>query len=174
MKHGPKKLLLCARQWPSYFQLPVLMLMLITLLNDGTLISIGYDRAAASTRPERWNLRQTFFMASVLGLVACLSSLLLLGMCLDASTPGSVFQRLGLPPLEYGKIITLIYLKACRCTCAEDTQLLIHANSGLQEYVHRHGMVGVLRSSAGLEVLQRRHTHSSQGMHVPRCPSRTS
>ena len=29
--------------WPLCFQLPVLMLMLITLLNDGTLISIGYD-----------------------------------------------------------------------------------------------------------------------------------
>jgi hypothetical protein len=27
--------------WPDFFQLPVLMLMLITLLNDGTLISIG-------------------------------------------------------------------------------------------------------------------------------------
>lgn len=111
--HGPDKLLLCARQWPSYFQLPVLMLMLITLLNDGTLISIGYDRALASTRPEKWNLRQIFFMASVLGLVACLSSLLLLWMCLDAHNPGSAFQRMGLPAIEYGKIITLIYLKAC-------------------------------------------------------------
>ena len=113
------------RQWPSYFQLPVLMLMLITLLNDGTLISIGYDRAVACTRPERWNLRQTFFIASVLGLVACLSSLLLLWMCLDAANPGSVFQRLGLPAVEYGKIITLIYLKA-RCgtrSWAVDTRL---------------------------------------------------
>jgi len=101
-----------ARQWPSYFQLPVLMLMLITLLNDGTLISIGYDRAVASARPERWNLRQVFAMAGVLGLVACLSSLLLLGACLDAGRPGSAFARLGLPAIEYGKIITLIYLKA--------------------------------------------------------------
>ncbi len=29
--------------WPEYFHMPVLMLMLITLLNDGTLIAIGYD-----------------------------------------------------------------------------------------------------------------------------------
>src|SRR5579871_4865049 len=29
-------------EWPQFFQMPVLMLMLITLLNDGTLISIGY------------------------------------------------------------------------------------------------------------------------------------
>ena len=108
----PAEALVRARQWPSYFQLPVLMLMLITLLNDGTLISIGYDRAVASARPERWNLRQIFTMASVLGLVACLSSLLLLGACLDAGRPGSAFARLGLPAIEYGKIITLIYLKA--------------------------------------------------------------
>jgi H+-transporting ATPase len=28
-------------EWPDFFSMPVLMLMLITLLNDGTLISIG-------------------------------------------------------------------------------------------------------------------------------------
>lgn len=37
--------------FPNFFQLPVLMLMLITLLNDGTLISIGYDNVIASPRP---------------------------------------------------------------------------------------------------------------------------
>ena len=30
-------------EWPGFFHMPVLMLMLITLLNDGTLIAIGYD-----------------------------------------------------------------------------------------------------------------------------------
>jgi hypothetical protein len=34
-------------EWPVFFSLPVLMLMLITLLNDGTLIAIGYDNAEA-------------------------------------------------------------------------------------------------------------------------------
>lgn len=47
----------CCAQWPSFFQLPVLMLMLITLLNDGTLISIGYDRVTPNPRPDKWNLR---------------------------------------------------------------------------------------------------------------------
>ena len=32
-------------------------LMLITLLNDGTLISIGYDNVKPSHYPEKWNLR---------------------------------------------------------------------------------------------------------------------
>ncbi len=33
--------------------MPVMMLMLITLLNDGTLISIGYDNVTPSQTPEK-------------------------------------------------------------------------------------------------------------------------
>lgn len=43
-------------QWPAFFKMPVLMLMLITLLNDGTLISIGYDNVTPGHMPEKWNL----------------------------------------------------------------------------------------------------------------------
>jgi len=98
-------------QWPSFFQLPVLMLMLITLLNDGTLISIGYDNVVPNKRPDKWNLRVIFTIASVLGAVACLSSLLLLWACLESGHKGSLFRRMHLPPIPYAKIITLIYLK---------------------------------------------------------------
>ena len=46
-------------EWPFYFQLPVLMIMLITLLNDGALISIGYDNVVPSTVRDRSNGVQT-------------------------------------------------------------------------------------------------------------------
>jgi len=36
----------------QFFHLPVLMFMLITLLNDGTLMSIGYDRVVPQPRPQ--------------------------------------------------------------------------------------------------------------------------
>ncbi|CAL8471949.1 g11491 [Coccomyxa elongata] len=98
-------------RWPSFFQLPVLMLMLITLLNDGTLISIGYDNVVPNPRPDKWNLRVIFTVASVLGSVACLSSLLLLWACLQSGHPHSLFRRMHLPPIPYAKIITMIYLK---------------------------------------------------------------
>merc|ERR1712178_363417 len=39
------------QEWPPFFHMPVLMLMLITLLNDGTLITIGYDYAVPPTTP---------------------------------------------------------------------------------------------------------------------------
>jgi len=97
--------------WPKYFQLPVLMLMLITLLNDGTLIAIGYDKVVPSKTPERWNLPFIFCVSSVLAVVACGSSLLLLWAALDSNNKDGAFAALGLPPLEYGQVLTAIYLK---------------------------------------------------------------
>ena len=41
--------------------------MLITLLNDGTLITIGYDTVEPAARPQQWNLKAMFLVAGVLG-----------------------------------------------------------------------------------------------------------
>lgn len=97
--------------WPHYFKLPVLMLMLITLLNDGTLISIGYDNVIPSTYPNVWNLPVLFLVASVLAGVALVSSLLLLYWALDSWNPDSLLYMLGLGNLSYGQVTTLMYLK---------------------------------------------------------------
>nr|AWC08675.1 putative plasma membrane H+ ATPase [Chara australis] len=97
--------------WPEFFQLPVLLLMLITLLNDGTLITIGYDYVIPSQNPEKWNLKVLGLASVVLAAVACFSSLLLLWAALDSWRTHSLFQRWGLRPIEYGQIVTMIYLK---------------------------------------------------------------
>jgi len=85
--------------------------MLITLLNDGTLISIGYDHVKPSKYPDVWNLPVVFSVASVLSGVALVSSLIILYLCLDSWRPGSLFQEWGLGGLSYGQITTVIYLK---------------------------------------------------------------
>ena len=87
--------------WPVYFSLPVLLLMLITLLNDGTMISVGYDNVVPSKTPAVWNLRVLFTVGGVLAAVACLSSLILLYMLLVGS----------FGDLTYGQITASIYLK---------------------------------------------------------------
>ena len=97
--------------WPSFFHMPVIMLMLITLLNDGTLIAIGYDQVIPQKSPEVWNLRVLFFLGAVLGGVACFSSLLMLWALLSSWRPGSFFEVIGLGGLSYGQITTSIYLK---------------------------------------------------------------
>jgi len=98
-------------EWPEFFHMPVIMLMLITLLNDGTLISIAYDNAEPSQTPNKWNLTCLFTVSSELGMVACLSSLLLLWFMLDSWNPDGFFAKLGVEGMQYGQIITAIYLK---------------------------------------------------------------
>ena len=98
-------------EWPQFFTMPVLLLMLITLLNDGTLISIGYDNVIPSKYPNVWNLRSVFAVSSLLGAVALVSSLLILYLCLDSGRENSFFQKSGLGALTYGQVTTTIYLK---------------------------------------------------------------
>lgn len=44
-------------EYPHFFKMPVLMLILITVLNDGTLISVAYDHVNPARHPEKWNLK---------------------------------------------------------------------------------------------------------------------
>jgi len=85
--------------------------MIITLINDGTLISIGYDNAVSSKYPERWVLPIIFMVAISLGAIACLSSLLLLYFCLTSWDDNNLFHALGIDGLQYGQIVNVIFLK---------------------------------------------------------------
>jgi H+-transporting ATPase len=97
--------------WPNFFHMPVIMLMLITLLNDGTLIAIGYDNVIPPSLPAVWNLRVLFVVGTVLAAVACASSLLLLYISLDSWQQNSFYQLIGLGGISYGQITTSIFLK---------------------------------------------------------------
>jgi H+-transporting ATPase len=97
--------------WPDFFHMPVIMLMIITLLNDGTLIAIGYDNVQPPSTPAVWNLRVLFVLGIVLAGVACISSLLLLHLSLTSWMEGSFYQYIGLGGISYGQITTSIFLK---------------------------------------------------------------
>ena len=112
--------------WPAFFHMPVLMLMLITLLNDGTLISIGYDNVNPSTTPDKWNLKVLFTVSAALGGVACLSSLFLLYIALDSWNPTGFWASMGMAPLSYGQVTSMIYLKVS----ISDFLTLFSARSG--------------------------------------------
>jgi len=97
--------------WPAYFHMPVIMLILITLLNDFSLIAIGYDHVLPQEMPCKWNLPALFTISSVLAFIALISSLLLLGLMLASWDSQNMFQTTGLGGLSYGQITTSIYLK---------------------------------------------------------------
>jgi len=87
------------------------MLMLITLLNRGTLITIAYDNAEASLTPNKWNKVVLFITSTILGMVSCVSSLLLLWFLLTSHQPNGFFHKLGIGGVDYGQITTAVYLK---------------------------------------------------------------
>merc|ERR1719161_1922271 len=99
------------QDWPPFFHMPVLMLMLITLLNDGTLITIGYDLAVAPKTPPKWNMPFLFSMAFVQSFVAMISSVNLLWILLWSWEENSLMRQLGLGGISYGKITSSVYLK---------------------------------------------------------------
>merc|ERR1711968_67344 len=113
-------------EWPPFFHMPVLMLMLITLLNDGTLITIGYDYAVAPKTPPKWNMPFLFSMAFVQSFVAMISSVNLLHILLHSWEENSLMKQLGIGGLSYGKITSGVYLKVS----VSDFMTLFSARAG--------------------------------------------
>jgi H+-transporting ATPase len=97
---------------PPEFNLPVIALVVIVILNDATIISIAYDHVIPSPLPEKWNLPVLFIVAGWIGIVACGSSLLLLGLALDSENPDSWIRTFGFrTSLSYGQVVAIMYLK---------------------------------------------------------------
>ena len=97
--------------WPQHFAIPVIALVTITILNDGTIISVAYDNVHASMQPEKWDLNILYIVSSAVGLTALASSVILLSSALASHDPTGIWAQLGLPEMSYGEIQTLIYLK---------------------------------------------------------------
>ena len=99
------------------FTLPVISLVIITILNDGCMITISHDRVLAEKRPQKWAMREMWIIALVLGFVACVSSLLMLAYCIRANALnkgdfwGIVWGSYGRDYLLFYEIRTIIYLK---------------------------------------------------------------
>eukprot|EP00928_Gymnodinium_smaydae_P025489 TRINITY_DN20274_c0_g2_i1.p1 TRINITY_DN20274_c0_g2~~TRINITY_DN20274_c0_g2_i1.p1 ORF type:complete len:912 (+),score=213.28 TRINITY_DN20274_c0_g2_i1:128-2863(+) len=101
-------------KWGEFqqFQIPVLALVSITILNDGTIISVAYDNVVASSAPEKWNLNGLYLVSSAIGISALAGTLLLLHWALHCPDPESMWRKtFGLPELSMAQIQTVIYLK---------------------------------------------------------------
>lgn len=113
------------------FYLPVIALVIITILNDGTIITIAHDKVIPEKRPQHWDLWEVMIVSSVQGAVACLGSLVLVVVCFRASftqacqghADSGITWMFGnqatvehhnsshLRFIDFGTVQTLIYLK---------------------------------------------------------------
>lgn len=60
--------------WAFQFDFPPFLVLLIAILNDGTIMTISTDRVKPSPYPNSWNLREIFTYAIVYGLYLTLST----------------------------------------------------------------------------------------------------
>jgi H+-transporting ATPase len=101
------------------FTIPVLAIVIITILNDVSIITIAHDKVIPSRQPQGWKLTRMTVAATVCGMVPCLSSLLLLvaGLMSADGSDSWYAHMLGEPTgmggyyLPYSKLIMLLYLK---------------------------------------------------------------
>jgi len=61
----------------NFYPVTAVMIVLLALLNDGAILTIAYDNAKPSLKPDRWNMHQVFTIAMVLGGVGVIESFLL-------------------------------------------------------------------------------------------------
>lgn len=83
----------------GFYPVTPIMIVLLALLNDGAILSIAYDRAEGSHRPDSWNMPTVLGVASMLGLLGVIETFGLFYVC----------QRV--IHLDADTIRTLIYLK---------------------------------------------------------------
>jgi H+-transporting ATPase len=92
---------------PDTFALPVMTIVIITILNDGTIISIAYDNVTVSKKPESWNLFIIYCNAVLLGSIAFVSSVIILLLALDHCNDDD--------PNEFSMLLELIPSPMARC-----------------------------------------------------------
>jgi len=128
---------------PKYFTFPVFAIVLIAVLNDGTLISIAVDNALVSKRPDAWNLPLLYASALTLGLVSLISSILLLTLLLthmNENDPNPILHALHIDPLSYPEVITALFLKVA----VSDFITVFSARTESYFFTHRPSSVVLL------------------------------
>lgn len=98
------------------FQFPPFMVLIIALLNDGTIMTLSVDRVLPSSTPDSWDLAEIFAYAVAYGLYLTLSTIILVVVILESD----FFQRkfhvsLNAPPhhIDHNdpKLHTIVYLQ---------------------------------------------------------------
>lgn len=97
------------------FQLPVICLVVITLLNDGCILSIAYDHVTPSKKPAVWKLPEVVMIASAIGFISCgiLLTMLMIGLGgLDRNTAlyKNFWSHFVDQPLTYLQLQTMMYM----------------------------------------------------------------
>jgi H+-transporting ATPase len=86
---------------------PPVVIVILAILNDGTMLSISKDRVKPNKEPDNWNLPEIFSIAIVLGIWLTASTIILWILAVYTQ----FFQSMGLHTLSLYELRALIYLE---------------------------------------------------------------
>ncbi|RCI02493.1 plasma membrane H+-ATPase [Rhizopus stolonifer] len=97
--------------WAFQFDFPPFMVLIIAMLNDGTIMTISKDRVRPSPYPDAWNLREIFSYAIVYGLYLTASTVAFVAVCLKTTFFNRAFGlQLFTDPNDY-VLHSVVYLQ---------------------------------------------------------------
>jgi len=90
------------------FYFPTIVIVIVAILNDGTMITISKDRVRPSKNPDEWKLGSIFFKAIFFGLYLVASTMILFSMAHDTQFFETVFS---MSKLNEDQLRGLVYMQ---------------------------------------------------------------
>jgi len=91
--------------WEFYF--PTIAIVIIAILNDGTMLTISKDRVKPRQTPDTWNLVEIFSLSFSFGLYLLVSTIVLFVLVRD----GKFHEHFDLPILTESQMRGMVYLQ---------------------------------------------------------------
>eukprot|EP01103_Thecamoeba_quadrilineata_P009773 TRINITY_DN197_c0_g1_i1.p1 TRINITY_DN197_c0_g1~~TRINITY_DN197_c0_g1_i1.p1 ORF type:complete len:887 (-),score=180.23 TRINITY_DN197_c0_g1_i1:47-2707(-) len=88
------------------FEFPTLLIVILAILNDGTIITISKDRVRPSPSPDQWKLHIVFVRSIIMGAYMCLSTMILFIIAHDTE----LWTLVGLDQLSDNELRGMVYL----------------------------------------------------------------
>ena len=94
--------------WFNQYPVTVIMLVILALINDGSMVTIAYDNTQTSLKPLQWDMPRLLIMSTVVGLVGVAETILLFDFAVHRmNLPLNVVQTLIYLQLAVGGMLTI-------------------------------------------------------------------
>ena len=94
--------------WFNHYPVTVIMLVILALINDGSMVTIAYDNTQTSPTPLQWDMPRLLIMSTVVGLVGVVETILLYDFAVHRmALPLDVVQTLIYLQLAVGGMMTI-------------------------------------------------------------------
>ncbi|MFA5064910.1 MAG: plasma-membrane proton-efflux P-type ATPase [Dehalococcoidia bacterium] len=58
----------------NFYPVTAIMIVLLAILNDGSILAIAYDNVSYARTPQRWNMKEVLILATALGIIGVVAS----------------------------------------------------------------------------------------------------